>query len=419
MAKNLTKIIPDLSGVYLFKNDAGEIIYIGKATSLKNRVRSYFAPDHPDWKVQSLIEEYADVDYILTKNEIEAGILEADLIQKHKPKYNVLLRDGQPFIYIHFTTDPLPTMEIVRNKKKGGNYFGPFLHKQQARKIHAFLERTFGLRICNKKIENGCLDYHIGLCPGTCRPDFKKSDYLFKLELAQDVLSQKDRLFTDRIKEKMQEYVATKEFEKAKHLRDYLDNASDIFNTLKIQYSDKKFATDIFVATARNPYLPEIKTDIAEKIQSLLKLPTPIKTIDCFDISHFQSRSIVGSCIRFANGLPEKHKFRKFKIETLDEQNDYAALQEIVTRRYRDGDVPDLVLIDGGKGQLNAVKEVFNQAPCISLAKREERLFCDAYPEGIVLDVKSDVGKLFIGLRDYAHHFAITYHRFRRHKEVK
>ncbi len=352
MAKNLTKIIPDLSGVYLFKNDAGEIIYIGKATSLKNRVRSYFAPDHPDWKVQSLIEEYADVDYILTKNEIEAGILEADLIQKHKPKYNVLLRDGQPFIYIHFTTDPLPTMEIVRNKKKGGNYFGPFLHKQQARKIHAFLERTFGLRICNKKIENGCLDYHIGLCPGTCRPDFKKSDYLFKLELAQDVLSQKDRLFTDRIKEKMQEYVATKEFEKAKHLRDYLDNASDIFNTLKIQYSDKKFATDIFVATARNPYLPEIKTDIAEKIQSLLKLPTPIKTIDCFDISHFQSRSIVGSCIRFANGLPEKHKFRKFKIETLDEQNDYAALQEIVTRRYRDGDVPDLVLIDGGKGQL-------------------------------------------------------------------
>ena len=141
-------------------------------------------------------------------------------------------------------------------------------------------------------------------------------------------------------------------------------------------------------------------------------------TIDCFDISHFQSNAIVGSCIRFTNGKPDKKAFRRFAITTLVQQNDYAALYEIVSRRYKDQkNLPDIVLIDGGKGQRNAVLSLLPITVCISLAKKEELLFCDAYPEGIHLDLKRQSGKLLIALRDYAHHFAITYHRLVRSKK--
>ena len=155
--------------------------------------------------------------------------------------------------------------------------------------------------------------------------------------------------------------------------------------------------------------------ETAQEIQTFLHLKKAPISIDCFDISHFQSRYIVGSCVRFTNGVPDKNKFRRFKITSLTTQNDYAALQEIVTRRYKKPeDIPDLVVIDGGKGQRNAVLEVFKDAPCVSLAKREEILFSDAHPQGRQLFVNEPVGKLFISLRDYAHHFAISYHRLLR-----
>ena len=158
--------------------------------------------------------------------------------------------------------------------------------------------------------------------------------------------------------------------------------------------------------------------NLAATVQAFFGAPHPIHTIDCFDISHFQSHYIVGACIRFTDGKPDKNKFRRFKINSLDQQNDYAALQEIVARRYKDDTIlPDLVLIDGGKGQLSAAKAIIPHALCASLAKREETIFSDQYPHGIVLDLHTEVGKLLIALRDYAHHFAISYHRLRRHKD--
>lgn len=156
------------------------------------------------------------------------------------------------------------------------------------------------------------------------------------------------------------------------------------------------------------------------ELQKLLKLDQLPYTIDCFDISHFQSNELVGSCVRFTHGLPDKNNFRRFKIKTLTTQNDYAALQEIVARRYKDPrDIPDLVVIDGGKGQLSAVQQIIPTASCIALAKREERIFGTMIPhDGIVLDPHSEHGKLLIALRDYAHHFAINYHRLRRIKKL-
>ena len=428
MSKKLDKHLPSLPGVYLFKDAHGKVIYIGKAKSLKNRVSSYFQKTS-DWKTQALVQEYSDLDYILTSTETEALLLETELIQKYQPHFNILAKGGQPFVYIVFTSGKNKTVKITRNKNLKGSYFGPFLYKTAANRTYRFLLETFRLNLCNKKIKNGCLDYHLGNCPGSCKPDFDVSEYEFRLDLAKSALANNHKAFLENLDKKIEQYSKQLAFEKAKRLSEYKNNLDVIFNTLKAHYSAKKYATDIFVATQPSPYHAENNYELAVKVQNFLGLTSPVRTIDCFDISHFQSHYLVGSCVRFTNGKPDKGKFRRFTIKTLDQQNDYAALQEIVSRRYnldnphnpsynpeRDATMPDLILIDGGKGQLSAVRDLVPQTTCASLAKREERLFSPHHKQGIVLDVKTEVGALFIALRDYAHHFAISYHRLKRKK---
>lgn len=410
------KTLPNLPGVYLFKNTEGQVIYVGKAKSLKTRVASYFQ-NKTDWKVQALLEEAIRVDHVLTNTETEALLLEAQLVQEYDPKFNVLLKTGQPFLYLVVTNDTVPELKIVRSKTKKGVYFGPFIHKQQARAVHNFLISTFQLFCCNKKIPNGCLDYHLGKCAGTCMGTFNKGDYQFRVGLAQDVLRQDHAAFLEKLDQKINDYNQTLEFEKARNLHQYKEIIDTIFATLKAKYSPTKYLTDVTIAT-----LPDQPIDnyeiTAQELKETLGLQGLPETIDCFDISHFQSRYIVGSCIRFTNGKPDKNKFRRFKIKTLDQQNDYAALQEVVSRRYKNPEeLPDLVLIDGGKGQRNAVLPLLQNTPCVSLAKKEELLFSDKYKEGLLLNVATNIGKLLISLRDYAHHFAISYHRLLRGKQ--
>lgn len=418
--KKLEKSIPKLTGVYLFKDAQGTIIYIGKAKNLHTRVKSYFQKSDSDWKINHLIKEYADIDYILTPTETESLLLEAELVKKYQPKFNVLLKDGQPFLYILFTPDEIPTIELVRNKKKKGTYFGPILEKIPARKTHRFLLKTFNLNLCNKKIDLGCLDYHIGNCAGNCKPDFDLEGYIFRIVLAKEALKNNQEGFVEQVNTQMKKYSAAFEFEKAKHLNEYLDNVNSIFATLNTHFSTEKFATDIFVASKVTPYQEQTDTSINTELQKFLGFATPVRTIDCFDISHFQSSYLVGSCVRFTDGKPEKEYFRHFKIKTLTEQNDYAALQEIISRRYRNKtDLPDLIVIDGGKGQLSAAQHVLPDAPMVSLAKREETLYGPQFPQGVKLDIHTNVGKLFIALRDYAHHFAISFHRAKRKKGLQ
>lgn len=417
--KQLLKELPRLPGIYLFKNANGEVLYIGKAKSIKNRVTSYFRKSY-DWKIIALMEEYADLEYILTKNETEALLLEAQLIKKHQPKYNRLLKAGQPFIYILFTKEKLPQIKLVRNKKEKGTYIGPFLHKQAARKVYWFLMRTFKLSLCNKKIAGGCLDFHIGNCPGSCMPGYDLKDYQTRLDLARAALTNNQKKFIKTIKESIAVHNAAYEFEKSKRLNGYLADLDLIFNTIRTHFSEYKYNDEVYAVATHSPFNLVDSTKIAYELKTLLNLDHPAFTIDCFDISHFQSHYIVGSCIRFTHGKPDKNKFRRFKINTLDQQNDYAALQEIVSRRYKDPqDIPDLLLIDGGKGQLNAIKSILPQASIVSLAKREELLFGEQFPEGYKLDLQTEVGRLLIALRDYAHHFAISYHRLRRMKAIR
>lgn len=416
-SKKTIKKLPELPGVYFFKDKTYSIIYIGKAKNLQKRVSSYFATSNEDWKVAELIKEHASISHIVTKTEHEALILEAQLIRNYKPKYNVLLKSGQPFIYLVFTSPKttLAKLEMVRTKSKKGRYFGPFLHKRDTRAVYEYLIRTFQLQLCNKTIENGCLDYHIGRCAGSCKSNFDKKNYITRLELAHDAMKGNHKKFLDRLNKKILEFNENLEFEKAAHLNTYIKNFETIFNTIKTRYHDKKYAQEIHYAT-RAPELKERDLSHAlEDLQKLLNLSKKPETIDCFDISHFQSTHIVGSCIRFTGGKPDKKNFRRFKVKSLDQQNDYASLQEIVLRRYRNRDeVPDIVFIDGGKGQRNAIKHFFPETPCISLAKREELLITDSHPEGYQLDISTPIGQLLISLRDYAHHFAINYHRLKR-----
>ena len=457
--------IPKAAGIYYFKDKDGQVLYVGKAKNLAHRVNSYFQKGY-DWKVAALIEEYASLDYILTKNETEALLLEAQMVKEHQPKYNVLLKEGQPFLYILFTTNAeLPVIELVRNKRKKGTYFGPFLHKRQARGVAAYLSETFRLNLCNKKIANGCLDYHFGKCAGSCLENFDKNEYLFRLQLAMDVLRGNHKESIKNLKEKIKEYNKAMAFESSRRLANYLENLDIIFETIRTRFHEKKYEHDIFVATTPTKVKP--RDEALEQLGAFLSPPVPIvsserlreprdastgsartgknapgksnsgrieemnaslmvsaegtqvyRTIDCFDISHFQSSYLVGSCVRFSNGVPDKNNFRRFKIKTLQTQNDYAALQEIISRRYRNPEeIPDLILIDGGKGQLSAAQAVLPNATIISLAKREETIFSTSFPEGKKLDIHTPVGQLLIALRDYAHHFAITYHKLRRKKE--
>ena len=341
------------------------------------------------------------------------------MVQRYQPKYNVLLKSGQPFIFLIVSSDELPIFELVRTKPQSGTYFGPFMQKQQARSVYEYLLTTFKLYLCKKKIENGCLDYHLGKCAGSCKKEFDKEGYLFRLQLAVDALQDKPKDFIKKISSKIKEYSESLDFEKAKHLRDYQQNIDAIFSVLKKKFDFSKYQEQIIAkTTSEMPLLTEDYLATAQELQNMLHLSFLPITIDCFDISHFQSNAIVGSCIRFTHGKPDKKAFRRFAITTLVQQNDYAALYEIVNRRYKDQkNLPDIVLIDGGKGQRNAVLSLLPTTVCISLAKKEELLFCDAYPEGIHLDLKHKSGKLLIALRDYAHHFAITYHRLVRSKK--
>lgn len=408
--------LPKKPGVYFFKAADGTILYIGKAKSLFARVNSYFRSNNNDWKVQSLIAEHDHIDHVLTATETEAELLEAHLIGIHKPKFNVLLRDGQPFVYLLITQDLIPVMKIVRNTHGRGIYLGPFLQKNDARKAHRYLINTFQLYICNKKIENGCLDYHLGICAGSCMSTFDQTGYLLRLELAQHALKEESAEFTRKIQEHIKHYNAACEFEKSRHLSEYLTHFDAIAHTLKLHFSPKKYEADVFCATQRTRTTKQADSALGYAFQEAIGASKPIHTIDCFDVSHFQGSFLVGSCIRFTHGIPEPAKFRRFRIKTLTQQDDYAALREIVERRYRNqADLPDAILIDGGKGQLHAVQDLIPPTTIVmSLAKREEILYCPAHPEGIHLDMQTAIGRTCIALRDYAHHFAISYHRKKR-----
>lgn len=396
--KNLTK----RPGVYLFKNTTKDIIYIGKAKNIATRISSYFFKDS-NYKTTILLQEATHIDTIPTQSETEALYLEAQLIKQYQPKFNILLKDGNPFTFILFSQTTTPQISLPRNKDKKGTYFGPFLTKKHAQSVYKFLVTTFQLKLCNKNIEHGCLEYHIGICAGICTKSFDKEFYNLKLNLAKNVLKKQSKKATTMINKAIQISSQELKFERAKHLIEYKQNFETIIHTLqKLSKMPSKQTT-----CQQKNFLP-VLIDIKKK----LKLKHIPYVIDCFDISHMQGKAIVGSCIRYVHGQPEKKSFRHFKVNSLRDQNDYAALQEIVQRRYKNkSNYPNLIIVDGGKGQINAIKPYISDTELVGLAKSEETIISADFKFYHKLNVQKPEDALLLQIRDYAHHFAISYHK--------
>jgi excinuclease ABC subunit C len=505
------KQFPGHPGVYLFKDELGQPVYIGKAKNLKKRGNSYLQRHGMDVKVDVIFTSSVTVEFRETANELEALLLEAHLVMTHQPRCNVLLKHGQPFLYLFISASKIPEFSIVRSQKRKGTYFGPFLEKTSVRKVYDFLTKTFRLKLCKKKIENGCLYYHMGVCAGSCRSDFDVDAYCDRMELAKTSLRQGHKKFLASLLKKIEDHNIRHEYEKSRELYGYYTAFSTVFESLKCSITDHEHVAhkDIWVVTPDNKalfvfreragvlikrqsfyfpfgdahdnaeeylmsfyrscvppativlnfdlaasydavqkFMPQwhhkeytvtivqpsqghdaalIRLGLIHAEQELLKqqsLPRALKkvlklskephAIDCFDVSHQQGRHMVGSCVRFVDGKPDKNKFRHFIIKTVDHNDDYACLREIVARRYKNAsDLPDVVVIDGGKGQLSSVIDLINGADVVALAKCEETIFSLRIPQGKKLNQQNFAEQTLIALRDYAHHFAINFHRLK------
>jgi len=402
------KSLPLTSGVYLMKSKVGRIIYIGKAISIRKRVQSYFRkPKGAVNKTDLLVAEIDDVDIIETNSEAEALILEASLIKEHDPKYNIELRDDKSYPYIAVTGEEFPRIFIDRPHVKDNKttYYGPYVEVGLVREALSIIRKIFHFRTCDPFPKKECLDFHIGLCEAPCIGKISKQDYAKNIRKVCLILEGKKNELTKSLKEEMEAYARDKHFEAAAKARDQLRAIGALYSGTK----------DI-------NYYKE-----AEQLQRALNLPRLPERIETFDISNIMGNQAVGSMVSFFHGKPDKNNYRRFKIREVDGIDDFKMIAEIVRRRYRRlkeewKTYPDLIVIDGGKGQLSSacaeLKKLDLEIPIISLAKQEEEIFVPNKRISIRLSHTSLGLKLLQRARDEAHRFALSYHRHLRGKNV-
>ena len=529
--KNALAVLPEKPGVYLMHDASGKVIYVGKAVVLKNRVRSYFrnlASHTP--KVKAMVAKIAEIETIVTSSEVEALILECNLIKKYRPRYNISLKDDKTYPYLKVTMqEDFPRLYVTRRQlRDGARYYGPYADAGAMHATVKLLRSMFPLRTCRKmNVDRPCLNYHIKRCLAPCAGYISKADYHKMIKSVCMVLDGRTTELERDLKQQMQEAADNYAFEEAARLRDQLQAVArlneaqkavtnnggdmDIFGLgqdmtgLCVQLffvrkgkligRDNFFLPDggdtpqevmtAFVKQYYNeatfipkevvlPYLLEedekqlietwladkaqrrvelllpqrgvkkdllklanenavkllnerlrkgslsLKNDLqaAEELQQALGLEHPLERMDCFDISHTQGSETVASMVVFRNGTSSKKDYRRYKIVSAEgKPDDFKSMQEVVYRRYRDyEDLPSLVVIDGGKGQLSSALEVIrglglDDLPVVGLAKREEEIFKPQHSESIMLDRDGAALHLIQRIRDEAHRFAITYHR--------
>lgn len=399
--KQKLKAIPLTSGVYLMKDATGKVIYAGKAVSLRKRVQSYFTRSqniHP--KTRLLVAEVADIDHIETSSEAEALLLEASLIKKYKPKYNVELRDDKSYPYIEVTNDPFPKISIQRprEKVKGYKYYGPYVDARLIREALSLIRKIFPFRTCEPFAQKECLDYHIGLCGAPCVGKISRRDYMRNIRNVCLILEGKKDALYKGLKRDMESLAQEKKFEQAAQVRDQIRAIGALYSgTRDINYYKE-----------------------AEQLQRALSLPRRPERIETFDISNIMGHQAVGSMVSFVNGKPDKSNYRRFRIKEVKGIDDVGMIAEVVRRRYRrlknEGlPYPDLIVIDGGKGQLSSACGELDALgvaiPVAALAKREEEVFLPKRRNPIRLSHRSLALQLLQCMRDEAHRFAVTYHR--------
>jgi excinuclease ABC subunit C len=533
------KALPDKPGVYFHKDANGDILYIGKAVNLRNRVRSYFQKGSAKTpKIHRMVGRVTELEWIVTDTELEALILECNLIKKHRPPFNVRLRDDKHYPYLMVTmAEDFPRVLITRRVKRDGNkYFGPYTDSRAVYNIIRLVREVFEIRACDLKFDGvhpirPCLYYHMGQCSGPCAGLVSREDYRQQANEVIAFLDGKSRDVVKRLTARMEQAAEAMEFEKAARLRDQVEAVQKISEQQKV-LSTKMEDQDVialagddgsacvqmffiregklvgqeqfllegtenesveqqiqdFVAQYYQdaPYVPrevllpvgveemgilesylrqkkgskvtlhapergdkrrlvemaganaalalkeqltklKVRLTRAEEAMSALQeglnLPAPPKRIECYDISNTQGNQSVGAMVVFEDGEPKKADYRKFKIKTVLGPNDFASLQEMLDRRLaaatqgRPGfdKLPDLFLIDGGKGQLSAAKEILDKhqvwIPIAGLAKREEEIFLPGDPLPVVLARDHKGLQLCQRLRDEAHRYGLTFHR--------
>lgn len=420
--------LPDRPGIYVMRDRLGQVIYVGKARSLKKRVRSYFQPSRLlkiDPKTRSLINQIATFETYEVRSEPEALLLEGKMIKELRPRYNISFRDDKRFLLVKVRMqDPFPRFELARIKKDdGARYFGPFAHSGSLRNAVDFITRQFGLRSCRAVIPGEedyrhCMDDIIRHCSAPCIGKVDQAEYRERVEAACAFLEGRRKDLLAELEREMIEASERLEFEKAAQIRDSL---SDLRRTVGSR--TRKFSRDHFPRSFD-------RTAAVSELQEHLRLPRTPNVIEGFDISNISGTLAVASMVQFVGGRPNKAGYRRFRIKTVtDGPDDFRMMAEAVERRYsrllREGQaLPDLILIDGGKGQLNAAcRQLWGMGmedlPILGLAKRNEEVFLPGESEPIVLDRTSSGLRLLQQLRDEAHRFALTYHRELRRKRIQ
>lgn len=401
--------VPKLPGVYIFKDMCNVILYIGKAKNLYKRIISYKTDRQIDWKINSLLQQSILLEWIVVDSEKDALLLEADLISEQKPVFNKLLTTDNPFTYIVFREkNNIPIVEINRYvSAKNDIIIGPFLVKKEAISLYEYIMFFFNLFICKKKIKNGCLNYHIGKCAGWCKDDFDFNNYKQRYMLAKASLKSEDsflKLLNIQIKKEKKNFNFT-ELEK-------LINYKLNYSQLLYQLDKNKNNIDDIDNILLNLVLEDTILDKALiQLKEVLNLNTIPTIIDCVDISHFQGHAVTGACVRFINGKYSKKYSRSYTL-SINQNNDYENLILLVDNHYKNIEkYPDILLIDGGKGQLNSVSQLNLPIILIALAKKIETLFTQYNSEGLILTPHEPFGKLLISLRNATHNAAIRLHR--------
>lgn len=449
-AKNLN--IPKTPGCYLFREREGVIIYVGKAVDLRSRVLSYFreATDHSPAKF-AMVKRIVKIDWVTVDSEIEALLLEANLIKKHKPEFNVVMRDDKRHVYIKVSTeDEYPRIFLARSLDKSGRYFGPFVSTESVREVLKIIRKIWPYRSCATMPKKACLYYRIGKCQGMCEKFISAKDYnkIIK-EIILFLEGKKYKIISNfkfqilnlekRIK-KLDEKSGEKEIlqEELNRLNYQLLNINKVLASTNVLSLMDKYAADVV------------------ELAKILNLPTVPERIEGYDISNVLGQEAVGSMVVFAGGEPDKNEYRKFKIRTYTEANDVGMLKEVMERRLKhslefplsgplsvkgvggilkrgnkaEWPLPDLIIIDGGKGQLNGVMAVLKKfkvdIPVIAISKGEglrsalapDKIFFPGEKKPLELPLASPALHIIKRVRDEAHRFAIGFHRDLRSKRM-
>jgi len=420
---------PEGPGVYLMKDAQGAILYAGKAASLRKRVSSYFQQSrHHTPAIDRMVPQVDHVEFIQTVSEAEALILEASLIKKYQPRYNVDLKDDKSYPYLKLTlNEKFPRLLLTREAfDDGARYFGPYTNVKLLRQALAFMRRTFPLRTCKDLPKRACLQYYIGQCAAPCVAKVNEEEYRRITEEVVLFLEGEKESLLREISKKMREYSTRQEYESAAQARDQLRAL-----TTTVKQSVALEVTNLFASDVTQEKYHRIgiyHVDELLDLKDIVRMNKIARRIEAFDVSNISGTEAVASMASFLNGEPDKSQYKRFKIKFFQGIDDCRMMREVILRRYErvlkeQQSLPDLILVDGGKGQVSAAHEVLTQLglgqiPLMGLAKRLERVALPGVAGYIALPRDSKARLLLQRIRDEAHRFAITYHRGLRQKRL-